>query len=87
MTVPTVARAAVLAVGQRECGLQAGERLDRRVAARAFVDGDDRLAALGVADGHGRHLGVEPAGIDGGDRLLVARQREGVLVLAARRRR
>ena len=52
----------------------------RRVATRPLVDRDDGLAALRVADGDRRHLGVEPAGVDRGDRLLVARQREGVLV-------
>ena len=75
--------AAVLAVGQRERRLESRQSLDRRVAARAFVDVDHRLAALGVADRDRRHLGVEAAGIDRGDRLLVARQRERVLVLAA----
>ena len=75
--------AAVLAIGQIERGLESGEGLDRRVAARALVDGHDRLAALGVADGHGRDLGVEAAAVDRRDRVLVAAQRERVLVLAA----
>ena len=75
--------AAILAVGQVEDRLQAGERLGGRVAPRPFVGGDDRLAALRVAHGHRRHLGIEPARIDRGDRPLVARQRERVLVLAA----
>ena len=38
---------------------------------------------LRIADGHRRHLVVEPARVDGGDRLLVALERELVLVLAA----
>ena len=74
---------AILAFGQRERRLEAGQRLHRRIAARAFVDGDDGLLALCVADGDGRHLGVEPAGIDGRDRLLMAGERERVLILAA----
>ena len=75
--------AAVLAVGEGEDRLEPGERLGGRVAPRPLVDRDDGLATLGVADGHRRHLGVEPAGVDGRDRLLVAGQRERVLVLAA----
>ena len=73
-------RAAVLAVGQGEGRLEPGERLERRVAARAFVGRHDRLAALGVADRHRRHLGLEAAGVDRRDRLLVAEQGERILV-------
>ena len=75
--------AAVLAVGQVEDRLEPGERLGARVAPRPLVDRDDRLAALRVADRDGRHLGVEPAGVDRRDRLLVAGERERVLVRAA----
>ena len=73
--------AAVLALGQGEDGLESGQRLDRRVTARALVDGDDGLAALGVADGDRRDLGLESARVDGRDGELVAAQREFVLVL------
>ena len=75
--------AAVLALGQRERRLEPGQRLGARVAARVLVLGDDGLATLGVGDGDWRQLGLEAAGIDGRDRLLVAGERKGVLVLAA----
>ncbi|MEA2578727.1 MAG: acetyl-CoA C-acetyltransferase, partial [Chloroflexota bacterium] len=74
--------AAVLAIWQREGRLQPGKRLGRGVAAGALVGGHDGLAALAVADRDWRHLRIETAGVDGGDRLLVAAQGERVLVLA-----
>ena len=85
VTVPIVAspRSLDAWLGSVEGGLEAAEGLERRVAPGSFVDGHDRLAALGVADGDRGDLGVEAAGVDGGDRLLVARERERVLVLAA----
>ena len=74
---------AVVAVGQREDRPEAGEGFGGGVAAGVLVFGDDRLAALGVADRDRREFRGEPAGVHRGDRLLVARERERVLVLAA----
>ena len=83
VTVPTVAAPRSSPSGRANAGLRRASASIVEVAPRALVDGDDRLAALRVADGDRRHLGVEPPGVDGGDRLLVAGERERVLVLAA----
>ncbi len=85
VTVPDRRVAAVLAVGRSKTGLSRASASAVESRRGTLVDRDDRLAAFRVADRDGRHLGIEPAGVDRGDRLLVARQREGVLVGAARR--
>ena len=76
--------AAVLAVGQVE------DRLEPAPAPRAIVSRRGPSSTLTTVSppfasriGDRRDLGVEPAGVDGRDRLLVARERERVLVLAA----
>ena len=84
VTVPVGGVAAVLAVGQRERRLELRERLGGRVAARVLVRRSTTVSRpFASRDGDRRQLGVEPAGVDRRDRLLVAGQRERVLVLAA----
>ena len=83
VAVPLGRVAAILTLGQRKDRLESGEGLDRRVAPGALVDADDGLAALRVADGHRRELGVETPRVHGRDRIHVTAQRELVLVLAA----
>ncbi len=85
VTVPIVAspRSPEAWLGSSKAGLRRAERLERRVAPGPFVDGHDRLAALCVAERDRGGLGIEATGVDGGDGLLVARERECVLVLAA----
>ena len=83
VTVPLGRVAAILAVGQGEDRLESGQGLDRRVPPGTLVDGHDGLAALRVAHGDRRDLGLEPTFVDRRDRALVAAQRELVLVLAA----
>src|SRR5579884_2926758 len=58
--------------------LQLGERLHRGVAARALIDGEERA----VGQRHGHDLALGDARVAGGERLLVAAQGEGVLLLA-----
>src|SRR5207342_1202139 len=79
VTVPIVAspRSPEAWLGSSKAGFRRASASS--VESRPFVDGHDRLAALRVADRDGRDLGIQPAGVDGGDRLLMARQGEGVL--------
>ena len=68
------------AVGDED-GLERGQALERRVAARALV-GVDHRRALPALDRHGRDLLGEPAAVDGRDGTLVRAERPGVLLLA-----
>ena len=66
-----------------KCRLQLGERLERRIPPRPFVHAEDRRRASAVDTNLERHdLVLEPAGVDSGDGLLVAGERERVLFLA-----
>jgi CMP-2-keto-3-deoxyoctulosonic acid synthetase len=67
-------------------GLNAGFRrasASAEVSARGvFVATDHGRVALAAGDRHGDDLLVEPAGLDGRDRTLLAFEREGILPLA-----
>ena len=67
---------------QREDGLEACERFERRVPARPLVRVDRRLAALCVHRDDGRDLVLEAAVVDGGDGPLMRLERERVLLRA-----
>ena len=65
---------------------QLAERLERRIAARPLVVSDATTVPTVAARRAPDDLVVEPAGVDRGDRALMAAQRERVLLLARDRR-
>ena len=67
-------------------GLELRQRGQARVAARALVgvEAIAASAAVGARSGQRHDLVLEPAGVDGGERLLVRAQREGVGVARGR---
>ena len=83
VTVPSVASPRSTPSGRAKTGRSLASASGARVAAWVLVGFDDGLATLRVGDRDRRHLGVEATGIDRRDRLLVAGERERVLVGAA----
>src|SRR5206468_3151399 len=71
------------ALRQVERRAELRQRVEAGVTARVFVRGDRSLAALGIFDGYWGQLGVEAAGVDCRNGLLVTLERERVLVVAA----
>ncbi len=65
-----------------KCGLEPGERFERRLRARVFVARDEQRVALFLRDRDGHDLLVEPAGVHRPLAALLALDGEAVLIFA-----